>query len=206
MRIRPRAGIEQAEIAVDQIDRNQHADRRHHLGRQHPEQDVLGALGRRERHRPGGRNRDQHGDQRRAAGDDDRIERVMKIVAALLHGRIVLRGPVEEQERRRHREGVELGLEAGQDHPQDREEDQEAEQPGRGRRDHHPSCGYHARHGSGLQIPADDPDQEEGHDVGDHDRDQPAGRRVADVELDQRLRVDQERDVGGLQARDRRRW
>ena len=30
--------------AEDQVDRHQHADRRHHLGRQHPHQDVLGAL------------------------------------------------------------------------------------------------------------------------------------------------------------------
>ena len=39
--IRPARRIEQAEVAVEQIDRHQHADRRHHLGRQHPQQDVL---------------------------------------------------------------------------------------------------------------------------------------------------------------------
>ena len=111
---RPARVSSMPEIPVDQIDRNQHADRRHHLGREHPEQDVLGALGRRKRHRPRRRNGDQHRDQRRSAGNDDRIERVMKIVAALLHRRVVLRGPVKEQEFRRHRERIEFGLEARQ--------------------------------------------------------------------------------------------
>src|SRR6476620_2984852 len=54
---------------------------------------------------------------------------------------------------------------------------------------------------SSLQIPSDDPHQEERHDVGDHDRDQSAGRGVSNVELYQGLRVDQERDIGRLQAR-----
>src|SRR3954447_3276528 len=53
---------------------------------------------------------------------------------------------------------------------------------------------------SSLQIAADDADQEEGDDVGDHDRDEPACGGAADIELDQRLRIDQEGDVGGLQA------
>ena len=61
-----------------------------------------------------------------------------KIVAALLHRRVVFRGPVEEQEGRRNGEGLKLGLEARQHHPQDREEDQEAEEPRPDRRYHHP--------------------------------------------------------------------
>src|SRR6516162_6808979 len=54
---------------------------------------------------------------------------------------------------------------------------------------------------SSLQIAADDADEEEGDDVGDDDRDETACGGAADVELDQRLRIDQERDVGGLKAR-----
>ena len=125
----------------------------------------------------------------------------MNVVAALLHRRIVLRRPVKKQELGRHRERLELGLEAGQDHPQDRQENQKSEQPRRGRGHPHASRSYLACHRLRLQIPSDDPHQEEGHDIGDHDRDQSAGGGVADVELDQRLRVDQERDIGGLQAR-----
>jgi hypothetical protein len=52
-----------------------------------------------------------------------------------------------------------------------------------------------------LQILADDTDEKECDDVGDDDRDEAAGRGAADVVLDQRLRIDQEGDVGGLQAR-----
>ena len=90
--------VEQPEIPIDQINRNQHADRGHHLGREHPEQDVLGALGRRERHRPGRRNSDDHRNQRRPACNEDRIDRMMNVVAALLHRRVVLSGPVKQQE------------------------------------------------------------------------------------------------------------
>jgi hypothetical protein len=43
------------------------------------------------------------------------------------------------------------------------------------------------------------PHQEEGDDIGKHDRDHAAGRGAADVELDERLAVDQEREIGGLQ-------
>src|SRR5882724_8346198 len=43
---------------------------------------------------------------------------------------------------------------------------------------------------------ADQPDQEERHDVGQNDSDQAAGRSGAHVELEERLRVDQEGDVG----------
>src|SRR5262249_49900222 len=82
----------------------------------------------------------------RAAGDNDGIERVVKIVAALLHGRIILRGPVEEQERWRDGKGLQLGLEARQHHPEDREEDQEAGEPGGGGRDHLASRRYRACH------------------------------------------------------------
>src|SRR6202171_4054988 len=70
----------------------------------------------------------------------------MEIVAALLHRRIVLRGPVKQQELGRHGERVELGLEAGQDHPQDRQEDQKSEQPRRTRRHPHASRTYLACH------------------------------------------------------------
>ena len=41
---------------------------------------------------------------------------------------------------------------------------------------------------SSLQVAADDADEEEGDDVGDHHGDQAAGGSAADVELDQRLR------------------
>ena len=54
---------------------------------------------------------------------------------------------------------------------------------------------------SGLQVPADDADEEEGDDVGEDDGDDAARRGAADVELKQRLGIDQEGDVGGLQAR-----
>ena len=51
-----------------------------------------------------------------------------------------------------------------------------------------------------LQVPADDADEEEGDDIGDHHSDQTAGGSGADVEVHQRLRIDQEGDVGRLQA------
>ena len=41
-------------------------------------------------------------------------------------------------------------------------------------------CGGHAF--SGLQVLADHADEEEGDDVGEHDRDDAAGRGAADVE------------------------
>src|SRR5688572_21726508 len=53
---------------------------------------------------------------------------------------------------------------------------------------------------SGLQIPADDADQEECQDIGDDHGDQTTGRGTADVILDERLGIDQEGDVGGLQT------
>src|SRR5882672_12306873 len=70
----------------------------------------------------------------------------MEVVAALLHRRIILRGPVKQQEFWRHGERIEFGFEAGQDHPQDRQEDQKSEQPGRARRHPHPSRSYIACH------------------------------------------------------------
>ena len=124
------AQIEEAEVAVDEIDRHEHADGRHHLGREHPQKDVARARRRGEGHRPGRRHRDQHGDQRRAARDHDRVDGVMHIVAPALHGRVVLGRPMEEQEGRRRRKRLELGLEARQHHPQDGEEDHEADDPG----------------------------------------------------------------------------
>ena len=42
---------------------------------------------------------------------------MMEVVAATLYGRVVLGGPVKEQQRRRHRERLELGLEARQERP-----------------------------------------------------------------------------------------
>ena len=63
-------------------------------------------------------------------GEDDRVDGEVQIVGPLLDDAVVLHRPVEEQELRRRREGLELGLEAGEDHPQDREEDEEADDPG----------------------------------------------------------------------------
>src|SRR5215469_11108538 len=76
----------------------------------------------------------------------------MDIVAALLHGGVVFRGPMEEQERRRDGKGFQLGLEARQHHPQDREEDQEADQPGRQGRDRYTSRRRHPRHGQASRF------------------------------------------------------
>ena len=56
-----------------------------------------------------------------------------------------------------------------------------------------------AGHGSGLQILADHSDEEEGHDIGQDDGDDAAGRGAADVELQQGLGIDEEGDVGRLQ-------
>src|SRR6476620_10889253 len=53
---------------------------------------------------------------------------------------------------------------------------------------------------SGFQVAADDADEEEGDDVGDDHGYEAARRGAADVELDQRLRIDQKGDVRGLQA------
>src|SRR5689334_24650548 len=72
---------------------------------------------------------------------------MMHIVAALLHGSVVFRRPVEEQERWRDREGFELRLEACQHHPENRKEDQEAGDPGASGCDHLVSCRDLARHG-----------------------------------------------------------
>src|SRR5262249_26933863 len=52
-----------------------------------------------------------------------------------------------------------------------------------------------------LQVAADDADEEQGHDVAEDDGNAPARRRAADIVLNERLRIDQESDVGGLQAR-----
>ncbi len=142
----PGAGVEQAEVAEDQVDRHEHADRRQHLGGEHPQEHVLGALGRREGHRPGRRHGDEQRDQRRAAGDDQRVHRMGDVVAALLHGGVVLRRPMEEQEGRRGGEGLQLGLEAGQHHPEDGEEDEEADRPGGERGDEDAGGGIAACH------------------------------------------------------------
>ena len=75
--------VEQVQITEYQIDRHQHADRRHHLGRQHPHQEVLGALARRERHRPGRRNGDEETDHIGADRQHDRIVGEFQIVRAL---------------------------------------------------------------------------------------------------------------------------
>ena len=58
---------------------------------------------------------------------------------------------------------------------------------------------------SGVQVLADDAHQEERDDVGEDHRDHAAGRGAADVVVEQRLRVDQEGDVGG-RSPDRRWW
>src|ERR1700726_1058984 len=70
----------------------------------------------------------------------------MQVIAALLHRRIVLCGPVKQQEFGRHGERIELALEAGQEHPQDRQEDQKSEKPPRRRRHPHASRSYLACH------------------------------------------------------------
>src|SRR6185295_11241043 len=54
---------------------------------------------------------------------------------------------------------------------------------------------------SRLQIPADDADKEESHDVGDDDGHEPARGGTADIVLNEGLGVDQESDVRGLQSR-----
>ena len=69
-------------------------------------------------------------EQRRAAGDDDRVHREVRDSRCWSRTvAVVLRRPVEEQERRRRRIGLELRLEAGEHHPEDREEDDEAGRP-----------------------------------------------------------------------------
>ena len=52
----PGARVEQVQIAEDQVDRHEDADRRQHLGRQHPEQQILGPLAREEGHGVGRRH------------------------------------------------------------------------------------------------------------------------------------------------------
>src|SRR4051812_25046012 len=71
----------------------------------------------------------------------------MDVIAAVLHQSVVFRRPIEEQEFRRHREGLELRLEAGEDHPKDREEDDEADQPGGCRADNGMGGRDSPRHG-----------------------------------------------------------
>src|SRR5674476_417068 len=68
-----------------------------------------------------------------------RIERVMNVVAAALHGCVIFRRPVKEQKFGRHGECIELGLEARQRHPQDRQENQKSEAPRRSRGHHQAS-------------------------------------------------------------------
>src|SRR5258706_12533591 len=114
---------------------------------------------------------------------------MMHIVAAALHRRVVLRGPMEKQELRWHGKCVELGLEARQHHPQDRQEDQKPEQPSRARRYPYASRSYLSCPRLRLQISPDDSDPEEGYDIDDDNRDPSPGRGVCDRELDQHMRV-----------------
>ncbi len=186
--------VQNAQLDAQQVDRHQHADRRHHLGREHPQQDVLGALGRRERHRPGRRNGDDDAEQRRAAGDDHRVPEEAHVVRALLNHGVVLQRPVEEQDDRRVGDRLGLGLEAGQDRPEDREEDQQADGP-RDRGVEGLALGRDgACHGQSLlsvQVLADDAHQEDGDDVGENDCVDTAGRAEADVLALQHALVDQ---------------
>ena len=137
------AGIEQPEIAEDQVHRHQHADRRQHLGRQHPEQHVLGPLLREEGHGIGRRDRQREREQGRADRDDHAVRSEAEIVGALLDHGIVLERRREEQRRGRgHR--LDLGLEAREEHPEDREEDQGRDQPADDRQDQFvPGCVMH---------------------------------------------------------------
>ena len=125
--------VEQVQVARQEIDRHEHADRGHHFGRQHPHQEILGPLARRKGHRPGGGNGDDEAYEVRADRKNDRVRREAQIVRPRLHLEIILESPVEEQEFRRHRDRVEFALEAGQERPEDREEDQEGHDPGEDR-------------------------------------------------------------------------
>jgi hypothetical protein len=111
MMMRPMRRVEQARVAEDQVDRHQHADGRHHLGREHPHQDVLGALGRREGHRPGGRDGDQ---QRHSVEPSDRItefRKKLEIVALRLHDAVALDRPLKDRMMLKPVDGLGLGLE-----------------------------------------------------------------------------------------------
>ena len=139
--------VEQPRVAEQQVDRHQHADRRHHLGGEHPHQDVLGALGRREGHRPGGGNGDQQAEERRAEGDHHRVGEVLEIVRPALHLVVILQRPVEEQEGGRRRDGFAFRLEGGDRGPQDREEDDQADGPADHGESEFAGGRYGARHG-----------------------------------------------------------
>ncbi|CEI76402.1 Phenol hydroxylase [Pseudomonas aeruginosa] len=120
--------IEQAELLGQQVDRHQYADRRKHLGRQHPEQRAPGVAGLEEGHGVGRRHRDEHAQESRRGGDQQRVPGVGEVVAALVDVQVVLQGRLEDELRRRG-EGVDLALEAGQQHPEDREEQQQGDAP-----------------------------------------------------------------------------
>src|SRR5712664_1842319 len=124
----PGPGIEETQVAKDQVDGDEHADRRQRLGGEHPHQRVLGALGREERHGVSAWHRDRQRQQRRADRHDDAVPEELEIVGALLHRDVILDRGAEEDVRR-HRDGIHLRLEAGEEHPEDGKEDDERDRP-----------------------------------------------------------------------------
>ena len=79
------AGVEQSGGAEQQIDWHQHADRRQHLGGQHPQQSAAGPLRRMERHGVSGRDCEQQRQDGAADRDDDAVQRERQIVGAREH-------------------------------------------------------------------------------------------------------------------------
>ncbi len=121
--------VEQVALLRQHVDGHQRAHGGHHLGREHPHQDVLVVLALEEGHGVG-RRRGQH--QPEQGGDhagDHRVLGVQQVVAALLHLVKVLQRGHEEQ-LGRHRNGLQLGLERGQQQPAQREEQQQGHAPG----------------------------------------------------------------------------
>ncbi len=178
----PNAGIEQAGIAEDQVDRHQHRHPRHHLGGEHPHQNVLGAFGRRECHGPGGGNGDHERDDRRAERQHDRVHERLEVIALGLHGDVVF-------QRARGNEAeagdcLRLGLDRGEEGVKDREEQQKRHGPCRDGEADLCACrclAGHDRFSLTVEVLADGAHQEDGDDIGEHDGDDATGRCAADV-------------------------
>ena len=124
----PEGDVEEPHVAEDQVDGDEHADRRERLGREHPHQRVLGALADEESHGVRAGHRDHERQNRRADRDVDAVPEELEVVGALPHRDVVLQRRGEE-EARRDRDGLHFGLEAGEEHPEDREEDQQGDRP-----------------------------------------------------------------------------
>ena len=113
-------------VFPDQVNRHQHAHRRHHFRRQHPQQHLLRTAGREERHRVGRRYGQQQTEHGHAHGNENRIPSEHEVVAARKHLPEAVECRGENQRRWNTRA---LRLERRDRHPEDREEQCKRDDP-----------------------------------------------------------------------------